>query len=122
LEYFNLYVFSREQYETKISSRCTVLEILNEDVDMNRACETISENIKISTKENAYYELKQHKPLFDEGCLELFGQKKEDRLQYQSQISGNKLNSIRYEASRYNRNKKRECLKNKMSLHYAIRT
>jgi hypothetical protein len=125
LEYFNLYVLSKEQYETKISSRFTALEILNEDVAINRTWKIIGENIKISAEENPYYELKQHKPLFDEGCSELLDQKKQARLQWLqdlSQISGNKLNSIRCEARRHNRNKKRECLKNKLGLQYAIRT
>jgi hypothetical protein len=40
------------------------------------------ENIKISAKESAgYYKLKQHKPWFDEGCLELLVQRKEAKLQ-----------------------------------------
>jgi hypothetical protein len=34
--------------------------------------ETIRENIKFSAKESlGYYELKKHKPWFDEGCSEL---------------------------------------------------
>jgi hypothetical protein len=42
---------------------------LNDDVDINRAWETIKENIKISAKGSlGYYELKKHKPWFDEGC------------------------------------------------------
>jgi hypothetical protein len=37
--------------------------------DINRALETIRENIKTSAKESlGYYELKKHKPWFDEGC------------------------------------------------------
>jgi hypothetical protein len=44
-------------------------ENLDDDADINRASETVTENIKISTKENlGFYELKQHKLLFDEGC------------------------------------------------------
>jgi hypothetical protein len=36
-------------------------------VDINSDWETIRENIKISTKESLdYYELKKHKPWFDE--------------------------------------------------------
>jgi hypothetical protein len=35
------------------------------------------ENIKISAKESlGYYELRQHKPWFDEGCSELLDQRK----------------------------------------------
>jgi hypothetical protein len=45
------------------------LENLDTEVDVNKAWETIRENIKISAKESlGYYELKKHKPWFDEGC------------------------------------------------------
>jgi hypothetical protein len=38
-------------------------------VDIDTAWETNGENIKISAKENlGYYELKKHKPWFDERC------------------------------------------------------
>jgi hypothetical protein len=38
-------------------------------VDINKACETIRENIKISAKESlGYYELKKQKPLFDDNA------------------------------------------------------
>jgi hypothetical protein len=41
----------------------------NTEVDINRAWGTIRENIKISAKESlGYYELKKHKPWFDERC------------------------------------------------------
>jgi hypothetical protein len=41
-------------------------------VDINRVWETITENIKISAKESlGYYELKQHKPWFNEGHSKL---------------------------------------------------
>jgi hypothetical protein len=44
------------------------LEKLDAEVDISRAWETIREIIKISPKESpGYYELKNHKPLFDEG-------------------------------------------------------
>jgi hypothetical protein len=49
------------------------LENLDTEVDVTKAWETIRENINISAKENiGYYELKKHKPCFDEGCSELF--------------------------------------------------
>jgi hypothetical protein len=45
------------------------LEDLNAEVEINAIWETIRENIKILAKENlGDYELKQHKPWFDEGC------------------------------------------------------
>jgi hypothetical protein len=38
------------------------------EVDLNKAWETIIENIKMSAKESlGYYEPKKHKPWFDEG-------------------------------------------------------
>jgi hypothetical protein len=41
-------------------------------MDINRAWETIRENIKISAKESlGYYKLKRHKPWFDEGCSKI---------------------------------------------------
>jgi hypothetical protein len=41
-------------------------------VDVNKAWETIRENVQISAKENLdYYELKNYKPSFDEGCSKL---------------------------------------------------
>jgi hypothetical protein len=54
------------------------LEILHAEVDINKILATIRVNIKISTKEGlGYYELKKHKPWFDEGCSELLDQNKQ---------------------------------------------
>jgi hypothetical protein len=51
-------------------------------MDINRDWETVGENIKISAKELlCYYELKKHKPWFDEGCPKLLDQRKENKLQ-----------------------------------------
>jgi hypothetical protein len=59
----------KEQYRVEILNKFAALENLDDDVDINRAWETIRENIKISAKESLrYYELKEHKPWFDEGC------------------------------------------------------
>jgi hypothetical protein len=42
---------------------------LDAEVNIDRAWETVRENIKISAKESlGYYELKKHKSWFDEGC------------------------------------------------------
>jgi hypothetical protein len=72
------------------------------------------ENIKISAKESlGYFELKKHKPWFDEECSKLFDQKKEAKLQWlqdPSKINKDNLNNVRREASRYFRNKKRKYL------------
>jgi hypothetical protein len=47
-------------------------------VDINIAWETITENIKISAQVSlGYFELKQQKPWFDNGHLEIFNQNKQ---------------------------------------------
>jgi hypothetical protein len=78
-------------------------------VDINRAWETIRENLKVSAKESlGYYEFKKHTPWFDGGCSELLDQRKQaalQSLQDRSEINGDYLNNIRREASRHLRNK-----------------
>jgi hypothetical protein len=46
---------------------------------INSAWEIIRENIEISAK--GYFELKKHKPWFDEACSKLLDQRKQDKLQ-----------------------------------------
>jgi uncharacterized protein YaaR (DUF327 family) len=95
------------------------LENLDYDVDINRAWETIRDNIEISAKASlGYYELKTHKPWFDEGCSELLDQRKQAKLQWlqdKSKTDGDNLNNIRREVSRHFRNKKKEYLKDKIN-------
>jgi hypothetical protein len=54
MERFNLNklneVKGKEQYRVQISDRFAALEDLHAEVDINRASETIRENIKISAK------------------------------------------------------------------------
>jgi hypothetical protein len=70
----------KEQYHVEIS---TALENLDTEVDINRAWETIRENIKFSAKDiQGYYELKKHKPWFDEGCSKFLDQRKQAKLQW----------------------------------------
>jgi len=46
------------------------LENLRDSEDINTAWENIQENVKTSAKETlGLYEMKQHKPWFDEECL-----------------------------------------------------
>jgi hypothetical protein len=80
MERFNLKnlneVEVKERHHVQISNRFTKLENLNTEVDINRAWGTIRENINISAKEIlSYYELKKHKPWFDEGCSKLLQQR-----------------------------------------------
>jgi hypothetical protein len=96
-------VDSKEQCRVEISNRFAALENLDTKLDINKAWETIRENIQISAKESlGYYELKKHKTWFDEECSELLDQRKQAKLQWlqdPSEINGDKLNNIRRETS-----------------------
>jgi hypothetical protein len=90
------------------------LENLDTEEDINKAWETIRENIKISAQEClGYYELKKRKSWLDEGCSKLLDQSKRIKLpwlQNPSEINGDNRNNIPRETSRRFRNKKREYL------------
>jgi hypothetical protein len=61
----------RKQYQTEITDRFAALGNLCDDEDRNRAWENIRESIKTTAKESlVIYELKKHKVLFDEECLQ----------------------------------------------------
>jgi hypothetical protein len=94
------------------------LEDLNAEVEINSAWETIRENIQISAKDSpGHFELKNHKPRFDESCSKL-DQRKQVKLQWlqdPSEINGDNLNNIRCEVSRYFRNERRKYLKDKIN-------
>jgi hypothetical protein len=91
------------------------LENLEAEVENNSAWE----NTKISVKESlCYFELKRHRPRFDEGCSKLLDQRKQAKLQWlqdASEINGDNLNNVRLEDSRYFRSKKREYLRDKIN-------
>jgi hypothetical protein len=60
------------RYCIEVSNRFCNFEDLVMAVNINSAWETIRENVKISAKESlGYYELKKHKPWFNEGCSKL---------------------------------------------------
>jgi hypothetical protein len=60
-------VEGEEQYRVEISNRFEDLETLDTEVNINRVWETIRENIKSSVMGRlGYYEMKKHKPWFDE--------------------------------------------------------
>jgi hypothetical protein len=60
----------RKQYQNKFSNRSAALENLNCSEDINRAWENIKEENKISAKDSqGLYEMKQHKPRFDDECF-----------------------------------------------------
>jgi hypothetical protein len=88
-------VDSKEQYRVEISNRFAAIENVKSELYINGAWKTIRENIKISAKDSlGYYELKKHKPRFDEGCSKLLDQRKHAKLQWlqdPSEINGDNL-------------------------------
>jgi hypothetical protein len=94
------------------------LEDLDGDKDINRACENIKENIKTSAKESIWlYELKQHKPWFDEECLSFLDQRKRAKMQWIQHPRHNivdNLFNVRPEGSRHFRNKNKVYMKAKI--------
>jgi hypothetical protein len=114
MEGFNLKKLNKvegnEQYLVKFSNRFAALEDLDAEVEINIAWETIRENIKTSAKESlGYFELKKHKPWFDERCSKLLDQRKQAKLQWlhnPSEVNGDNLNNVKREASGYFRLKK----------------
>jgi hypothetical protein len=76
-------VKSKEQVCVDISNRFAALEDLDAEEEINSAWEMIRENIKISAKDSlGYFELKEHKPWFDEAYSELLDQRKQAKLQW----------------------------------------
>jgi CTP-dependent riboflavin kinase len=74
MERFNLKQLNekkvKEQYQVTIKSKFAALENLDDNGDINRALETIKQNIKISAKYGSgLCESKSYKPWFDEECL-----------------------------------------------------
>jgi hypothetical protein len=71
---------------------------------MMMACENVRENVKDSATDSlGYYDLKQHKPWFDNECSLLLYEGKQAKfswLQNQSLTNGDNLNIVRYETSR----------------------
>lgn len=102
MERFNLKklneVEDKEQYRVEIKNRFAALKNLDTEVDVNKAWETIREKIKTFAKKSlGNYELKNHKPWFDEGCTKLLDQRKQAKLQWlqdPSEINRDNLNNI----------------------------
>jgi hypothetical protein len=96
-------VACKEKYRVLVSSRFAALEDLDAEVEINIVRETTRENVNISAKNSlGYYELKKHKPWFDEGCSELLDQRKQAKLeclQDPSEINVGNMNNARCEAS-----------------------
>jgi len=110
----------RKQYQIEITGRFAALgtETDGENIYIYIAWENIKENIEPSAKGSlGLQELKQHKACFGEECLCFLDQRKQSKMQWVQDTSQNKVdnvNSVRREASRHFRNKKKECLKDKI--------
>jgi len=100
------------------------LENLFHSKDINRAWENSKESIKTSAKHSlGLYELKQHKPWFDEECSQFLDQRKQAKVQWlndPNQSNVDNLNSVEHESSRHFRNKKKKKQK-LMNLKLTIR-
>jgi hypothetical protein len=58
------------------------LKNVSDDEDINRAWESIKDNIKTAAKESlGLHEMKPHKPWFDDECLGILDQKKQAKMQ-----------------------------------------
>jgi hypothetical protein len=67
-------------------------------MEINSAWELIKENINISAKESlGYYELKKHKPWFDEACSKLVDQRKQAKFQWLQDPSETRNNLVKDE-------------------------
>jgi len=86
VERFNLRKLSelevRKQYQIKIINTFAALENLNDSKDIKRTWKNIKENAKTAPKDSlGLYELKKHKPWFDEECLGFLDQRKQAKIQ-----------------------------------------
>ena len=109
----------RKQCQIKISNRFAALEKLSDSEDVNRACENIKENIKISANESlGMYQQKQHKPWFDKECSQFLDQRNQAKMQWLQDSNKSNVhngNNVRCEASRHFRKKKKEYMEAKMN-------
>jgi hypothetical protein len=84
---------------------------LSDREDVKRAWENIKGSIKTSAKHSlGLYELKQHKPWFDEECSQFLDQRKQAKMQWlnnPNQSTVDNLSNVECEASRHFRNKEK---------------
>jgi hypothetical protein len=73
----------RKRYQIEITNSFEALQDVSEDEDINRAWESIKENIKSSATESlGMHEMKHHKPWFDEGRLGILDQRMQAKMQW----------------------------------------
>jgi hypothetical protein len=108
VEIFNLKQINekevKEQYQVTIKNKFAALENLDYNGDINRAWETIRENIRLSAKESiGLCESKSYKLCFHEECLKLVDRRKQAKLQWlqvPSVVNEDNLRNVRREASK----------------------
>jgi hypothetical protein len=107
----------KNSYQVTTTNKSAALEILEDNGGINKAWDTIAENIRISAEENVHYcESKHHKTWFHEECLKLVDQRKQAKLQWlqdPSEENEDNLSDVWQQASRHFGNNKREYLKEK---------
>ena len=105
----------RKQSQIEITNRFGALVNWSDGEDINRAWESIKDDIKSWTEESlGLQELKWHKARFDEKCLGFLDQRKQAKMKWvqdTSQSNANNLNNVRCEATVHFRNKKEVYLK-----------
>jgi hypothetical protein len=73
----------KEQYQVTMKNKFAALENLDDNGDINKAWETVTENIRISAKESiGLCESKSYKQWFDEESLKLVDRRKQAKLQW----------------------------------------
>jgi 50S ribosomal subunit-associated GTPase HflX len=86
----------RKQHRIKISNRYADLENLSDSEDIKRAWEKFKQNIKISAKDSlGLYELKQHKPWFDEECLSFLDQRKQVKKEWLQDLNQSNVDNLK---------------------------
>jgi hypothetical protein len=119
VERFNLKQLNEEEvkklYQVTIKNKFAAPKNLDDNGEINKAWETIRENIGISAKESIGL---CESTMVDEESLKLAYRRKQPKLQWlqdQSIVNEDNLRNVRREATRRFRNKKREYLKGKIT-------
>jgi len=84
-----------KQYQTEITNGLAASDNISGDEDINRPWENIKKKIKTSAKESlGLQELKQHKPWFDEECLDFSDQRMQTKMQWIHDPSQNNVDNL----------------------------
>jgi 50S ribosomal subunit-associated GTPase HflX len=99
----------RKQHQIEITNRFAALENLNVSEDTKMAWVNMKKDINSSTKRGqGLYELKQHKPCFDEECLCFLDQRKQAKMQWLKDPNQNNIDNLNNETREARRHFRRE--------------